>query len=144
MAEHGEVGCQISGSPRQEPEADIRVIRLPGKRLGVAAGLLARCFHANQTFVDLFADEGDRSRALPRMFAAGLRGALGFGHVYAATRGARSPTGDELAVWLPPGAFLLSVARLPPYARHVGSQVHERHGEAPSRPSVLVPGKWSG
>jgi len=52
---------------------------------------------------------------VPRTFAAGLRDALGFGHVYAAMREVRGATRDELAgvaVWLPPGAFPRSARRL--------------------------------
>jgi ribosomal protein S18 acetylase RimI-like enzyme len=49
------------------------------------------------------------------MFAAGLRDALDFGLVHAATRGAgKIPGADELAgvaAWLPPGAFPLSATR---------------------------------
>jgi ribosomal protein S18 acetylase RimI-like enzyme len=114
MAEPDEAVRRVSGDPREETKADVRVIRLPGERLGDAAGLLARCFHANPNFVDLFPGERARFRALPRMFAAGLRDALGFGHVYAAMRGVEGATRDELAgvaVWLPPGAFPLSAAR---------------------------------
>ena len=68
MAEHGEAGCQISGSPRQEPEADIRVIRLPGKRLGVAVGLLARRKEAMLLPGD---NDGAERRLVPKL---GLRG----------------------------------------------------------------------
>ncbi len=85
IIERGEAGPQISGYLREEAKADVRVIKLPEERLDEAAGLLARSFHQNPNFVDLFPDEGARSHALPRMFAAGLRDALGFGHVYAAT-----------------------------------------------------------
>ena len=109
-----DMGWQVSGDPQKGTEAEVRVIGLPSNRLGEAADLLARCFHANQNFVDLFPDEGARSLALPRMFAAGLRDALGFGHVYAATRGVESSAGEDLvgvAVWLPPGAFPLSPVR---------------------------------
>jgi GNAT superfamily N-acetyltransferase len=114
MVEPDEAIRRVSGDLCEETKVDVRVIRLSGERLGEAAGLLARCFHANPNFVDLFPEEGARSRALPRMFAAGLRDALGFGHVYAATRQAGNSTGDELAgvaVWLPPGAFPLSATR---------------------------------
>ncbi len=114
MVENGEAGRQVSGDRQKGTKAEVRVIGLPGNRLGEAAGVLARSFHTNPNFVDLFPDEGARSRALGRLFAAGLRDALGFGHVYAATREAGNSTGDELAgvaVWLPPGAFPLSTAR---------------------------------
>ena len=87
---------------------------LLGDRLGEAADLLARCFRVNPNFVALFPDEGSRTRALPRMFAAGQRDASGFGHVYVATRVVADPAGDELvtaAAWLPPIAFPLSMRR---------------------------------
>ena len=87
---------------------------LPGERLGEAAGLLARCFHANPNFTDLFPNDRARARALPRMFAAGLQDALGFGHVYAAVRKSGNAAGEELAgvaAWLPPGEFPLSATR---------------------------------
>jgi len=48
------------------------------------------------------------------MFAAGLRDALGFGHVYAATREGGNSGGDDLAgvaVWLAPGTYPLSTTR---------------------------------
>lgn len=53
---------------QNETEADVRVIRLPTKRSGEAAGLLARCC------------------VVPRMFAAGLLDALNFGHAYGAPK----------------------------------------------------------
>ncbi len=114
MAEHDKAGRQTPGPQKEMKKAGVRVVGLPRERLGEAAGLLARSFHTNPNFVDLFPTEGARSRALPRMFAAGLRDALGSGHVYAATQEAGSSTGEELvgvAAWLPPGAFPLSAAR---------------------------------
>ena len=110
MIERGEAGRLTSGDSRGARGAAVGVHGLTGERLWEAVCLLTRCFHENPNFVGLFPDEGARSRALPRMFAAGLRDAMGFGHVYAATRGA----GDELmgvAAWLPPGAFPLSPGR---------------------------------
>ena len=109
------VECDGTGrlTPRDSIELtneNFRVVGLPGERLREAAGVLARSFHTNPNFVDLFPEEGARSRALPRMFAAGL----GFGHVYAATWAVETATRDELAgvaVWLPPGAFPLSPRR---------------------------------
>jgi ribosomal protein S18 acetylase RimI-like enzyme len=106
---HGEFGRS-----QRRTKAEVRVIELPTERLGEAAGLLARCFHDNPNFVDLYPDQSARFRALPRMFAAGLRDALGFGHVYAAMRETGSSARDELAgvaAWLPPGAFPLSPRR---------------------------------
>jgi hypothetical protein len=105
---------EASGAPqRKQMTVDVRVIGLPGERLVEAAGLLARCFQSEPNFVNFFPEEGARSRARSRMFAAGLRDALGFGYVYAAMRGVEGGTRDELAgvaVWLPPGAFPLSAA----------------------------------
>jgi ribosomal protein S18 acetylase RimI-like enzyme len=114
MVGHDEAGRLTPAGSREPTGEAVSVHGLPGERLEGAADLLARCFHANPNFVDLFADEGDRYRALPRMFAAGLRDALDFGHVYAATWGVGGSSGDELvgvAVWLPPGTYPLSVAR---------------------------------
>lgn len=82
--------------------------KLSGHRVAEDAGVLARGFRDNPNFVDLFPDEEARARALPRLQEACLRDALGFGHVYAASRG------DELvgiSAWLPPGAFPLSPRR---------------------------------
>ena len=113
MEEKNETRRQIAG-PEGGMMEGVRVTGLPTERLGEAAGLLARCFRANPNFMDLFPDEGARSRVLPRMFAAGLRDASRFGHVYAAMREVRGSTGDELvgvAVWLPLGAFPLSAPR---------------------------------
>lgn len=87
---------------------DVRVIGLPGDRLAEAAGVLTRSFQDNPNFIDLFPDEEARARALPRVFAAGLRDALDFGHVYAATLGGELV---GVAAWLPPGAFPLSPRR---------------------------------
>jgi GNAT superfamily N-acetyltransferase len=114
MVERGEEGRLILGDSQKGMKEEVRVIGLPGNRLDEAAGILACSFHTNPNFVDLFPDERARSRALPRMFAAGLRDALGFGHVYAAMRGVEGAARDEMAgvaVWLPPGAFPLSMAR---------------------------------
>ncbi len=90
MVEPDEAKRQVFGDLREETKMDVRVIRLSGERLGEAAGLLARCFHANPNFVDLFPKERARSCTLLHMFAAGLRDALDFGHVYATTRMALS------------------------------------------------------
>jgi ribosomal protein S18 acetylase RimI-like enzyme len=115
MASHDKAPGEGSGAPqRKEMTVDVRVIELPRERLDEAAGLLARSFNSNLNFVNLFPNEGARSRALPRLFAAGLRDAVSFGHVYAAMRGVEGATRGELAgvaVWLPPGAFPLSAAR---------------------------------
>src|SRR5829696_8890830 len=111
MVERGEAGRLRAGGPRVPISESVGVHGLPGKRLEEAAELLARCFRANSNFVDLFPSEDARARALHRMFAAGLRDAVGFGHVYAAAREAGGPAGDGLvgvAVWLPPGTFPLS------------------------------------
>lgn len=113
MAEHGGAGRQIPGS-RKETKAQVRVVSLPGERLEEAVAVLIHCFHDNPNFVDLFPGDRARSRALPRMFAAGLRDASGFGHVYAAERRVEASAGEDLAgvaVWLPPGAFPLTAAR---------------------------------
>jgi hypothetical protein len=48
---------------RESMSTDVRVIELPGDRLAEAADLLARSFQDNPNFVDLFPDEGARSRA---------------------------------------------------------------------------------
>jgi ribosomal protein S18 acetylase RimI-like enzyme len=88
--------------------ADGRIIELPGDRLAEAAGVLAHSYHDHPNFIDLFPEKGARTRVLPHVFAAGLRDALGFEHVYAAMRG------DEIvgvATWLPPGTFPLSLRR---------------------------------
>ena len=101
-------------SPENGRNVEVWVTGLTTERLGEAADLLARCFYSNPNFVGLFPDQIARSRALPRVFAAGLRDASGFGHVYAAMRGVKGTTGSELvgvAVWLPPGAFPLSATR---------------------------------
>jgi GNAT superfamily N-acetyltransferase len=110
MAGQTEAGRRRSGGLLKETKMGVRMIRLLGRRLDEATDLLARCFH-NTSLVAHFPDERARFRALPRMFAARLRDALGFGHVYAATREIKSSDGDELVgvtVWLPPGAFPLS------------------------------------
>ena len=113
MEERNENSRPIVG-PENRKSVEVRVAGLPAERQGEAACLLARCFLENPNFVDLFPDKRTRSRALPRMFAAGLRDASGFGHVYAAMREVKGTTEEELvgvAVWLPPGAFPLSTAR---------------------------------
>ena len=123
MVEHGEAGSLVPGDSQQGME-EVRLIGLPGNRLKEAAAVLARGFHDNPNFVDLFPDERVRAGTLPRLQTAGLRDALGFGHVYAAARGATGSAGDELvgvAAWLPPGGFPLSPWRqfraLPDMAR---------------------------
>lgn len=94
----------------RKPEADasVRVLQLPADRLVEAASVLSRAYHDHPNFVDFFPDESVRARTLPHVFAAGLRDALGFEHVYVAMHG------DEIvgvATWLPPGAFPLSPGR---------------------------------
>ena len=114
MANRNDALCGGCGRPQRQPKAEVRVTELPGGCLGEAAGLLARCFHDNPNFVDLFPEGRARSRALPRIFAAGLRDALDFGHVYAAMREAGNLAGGELvgvAAWLSPGEFPLSPRR---------------------------------
>ena len=114
MAEHDKAGSQTPGPQKEMKRAGVRVAGLPRERLGEAARLLARCFLQNPNFVDLFPSERARSHALPHMFAAGLRDALGFGHLYAATQEAASSAAEQLvgiAVWLPPYAFPLSPVR---------------------------------
>lgn len=86
----------------------IRVIELPGDRLGEAAGVLARSIRSKPNFLDLFADVGSRERALPSLQRACLRDVLAFGHVYAASRDGELV---GVAAWLPPGAFPLSLRR---------------------------------
>ena len=111
MLERGEADRQVSGDSKKGIKEEVRVIRLPGGRLGEAAGVLARVFHDNPNFVDLFPAERVRARALGRLQTAGLRDALGFGHVYAAVRGPMGSGSEELvgvAAWLPPGGFPLS------------------------------------
>jgi hypothetical protein len=106
MVAYDETGSRMPGDPPKGKNVEVRAMGLPGDRPGEAAGLLARCFHNNPNFVDLFPDQRARSRALTRVFAAGLRDALGFGYVYVATRGVESSTGGELVgvvAWLPPG-----------------------------------------
>lgn len=114
MVERGEAGRRVSGYPQKGRKEEVRLIGLPGNRLREAAAVLARGFHDNPNFVDLFPDQRVRARALGRLQAAGLRDALGFGHVYAAARGGTGSAGDELvgvAAWLPPGGFPLSPGR---------------------------------
>jgi hypothetical protein len=92
MVERGEVGSLIPGDSRKGIKEEVRVIGLPRERLGEAAAVLARAFHENPNFMDLFPDERVRARALGPLQTASLRDALGFGHVYAAARG---PMGSE-------------------------------------------------
>jgi hypothetical protein len=82
VEEKNETRRPIAG-PEKGTDVEVRV-----------TGLLARCFHANPNFVDLFPDQRARTRVLPRMFAAGLRDALRLGQVCAATRG-RDPCGKS-------------------------------------------------
>ena len=124
MNERGEAGRLIPGDLQKGIKEGVRVIGLPGERLGEAAAVLARTFQDNPNFVDLFPDERVRARVLPHLQTASLRDALSFGHVYAAARGPTGSGSDELvgvAAWLPPGGFPLSPLRkvraLPDMAR---------------------------
>jgi ribosomal protein S18 acetylase RimI-like enzyme len=106
------VNAGVSDDSRAKAGTAVRVVELPGERLAEAASVLARAFHNNPNFVDLFPDPRARSRALPALQGTCLRDALGFGRVYAAVRGASG--GGELvgvAAWLPPGGFPLSPMR---------------------------------
>lgn len=83
-----------------------------------ATDLLARSFHDQPHFVDLFPDPAVRTRALPHVFAALLTDARRHGRVAVATR-------EDLlvgvAVWYPPWAYPLTprrqLAALPAIAR---------------------------
>lgn len=86
----------------------VRVSELTSDRLEEAATVLARSFRDDPNFVYLFREEEVRARVLPRVFTAGVRDALDFGHVYAASRGGELV---GVAAWLPPGAFPLSPRR---------------------------------
>lgn len=74
-----------------------------------AARLLTRSFREEPNFVDLFPDADARRRALPHVFGSLLRDATLNGRVYTAAR-----DGELLgvAVWLPPGAFPLTIGRM--------------------------------
>ncbi len=87
---------------------EVRVSELASDWLDEAATLLARSFRDDPNFAYLFPEEEVRARVLPRVFAAGVRDALDFGHVYAASRDGGLV---GVAAWLPPGAFPLSPRR---------------------------------
>ena len=54
MVEYDEAGRLIPGdSQKGMEEEEVRLIGLPGNRLEVAAGVLARCFHANHEQLSL-------------------------------------------------------------------------------------------
>jgi hypothetical protein len=72
MVEQVEIRHRVSGTSQKATKETSSVIRLPRERLGEAAGLLARCFHARSNFVDLFHEERARSHAHPHMFARGV------------------------------------------------------------------------
>ena len=108
MVEHGEAGRQVSGDPQKGTKAEVSVIGLTHAQLAEAVGVLARSYQDHPNFIDFFPDERVRARALLHVCTAGLRDALGFGHVYAAMRGGELV---GVAAWLPPGAFPLSPQR---------------------------------
>lgn len=157
MVEHYEAGRLTPGDSQELTNEVFHVADLPGGRLGEAVGLLTRGFHTNPNLVNLLPEEGVRSHALPRMLAAGLRDALRFGHVYAATREVRGPNGDALAgvaIWLPPGRsrsqrgdgfalYLTWPACWPPHARRVGSSGTRPTWRGRTPPSRTGTGKWS-
>ena len=72
MVEQDGTRHRVSGAPQKATKETSSVIRLPRERLGEAAGLVARCFHARSNFVDLFQEERARSHALPHMFVRGV------------------------------------------------------------------------
>jgi GNAT superfamily N-acetyltransferase len=90
------------GEPREESQAEVRVVRLPRERLAEAVGVLSRSYQDHPNFIDFFPAAEVRARALPRVCAAGLRDALALGHVYAALHGGALV---GVAAWLPPGGF---------------------------------------
>lgn len=108
MIESREPIFEKTGGTSMGREADICVTRLSDDLLEEAAGVLARSFRGNPNFVDLFPDEKIRVRVLPRLQRACLRDALKFGRAYAAIRSGRLV---GVAVWMPPGAFPLSLRR---------------------------------
>jgi hypothetical protein len=72
MVEQDETRHRVSGAPQKATKEPNSEIRLPRERLGEAAGLVARCFHARSNVVDLFQEERARSHALPHLFARGV------------------------------------------------------------------------
>jgi hypothetical protein len=72
MVEQDETRYRISGALQKATKETSSEIRLPKERLGEAAALLTRCFHARSNFVDLFQEERARSHALPHMFVRGV------------------------------------------------------------------------
>ena len=72
MVEQDGTRHRVSGAPQKATKETSSVIRLPRERLGEAAGLVARCFHARSNFVDLFQEERACSHALPHIFARGI------------------------------------------------------------------------
>ena len=93
---------------KAETGASVRVTKLPEDRLSEGAGVLARSYHDHPNVIDFFPEGKVRAVALPHVCTAGLRDALGFGHVYAAMREAKIV---GVAAWLPPGTFPLSLRR---------------------------------
>jgi hypothetical protein len=86
MGKRGKANPPVPGNVRGPVCEGLGVESLPDGRMEEAANPLARCFHANLNFVDLFPGEAARARALPRMFATGLR----------VKPGIRSRTGRDL------------------------------------------------
>ncbi len=106
-------------------DAGVWISGLRRDQVSEASTLLTSSFHADPNFVDLFPDEDVRRRVLPHVFATGLRDALSFGSVYAASSG-RGLCG--VAAWLPPGKSTLSLRRqlrsLPGLARMLTTAPH--------------------
>ena len=88
--------------------AGIEIGHLTADRLSEAAALLARAFHEDPGHVHLYPDATARARALPHQFSAACREAMGLSHVRTASVGGRLV---GIAVWLPPGAYPISIWR---------------------------------
>lgn len=79
----------------------VGVTELPRRRGGEAAGALARGFHDDPAFRDLWPDPRRRARALAHLLAASVVDGLRHGHVDAVVEG---DAVVAAAVWFPPGA----------------------------------------
>jgi ribosomal protein S18 acetylase RimI-like enzyme len=85
---------------------DNELVQLPVAQIGQAAGLLARAFHHDPTYMLVIPDQATRAHVLAWLFHRVVRYSLLYGEAYT------TPKLEGVACWLPPGRTNLTLGRV--------------------------------